>query len=101
MDAFWQSTNLHLMVGIPALMAFQFHLLAWVDDACMWFVENLKAHMRFPNQALSVNLVWTKNCLEEQDAPWQTMLGAMNHYFCVLINVGLWLEVSLGFLVAL
>jgi hypothetical protein len=44
-DAFRQSTNLHLMVGIPALMEFQFHLLAQVDDACMWFVENLKAHM--------------------------------------------------------
>jgi hypothetical protein len=25
------------------------------------------------------------------------MLGAMNHYFCVLINAGLWLVVSLGF----
>jgi hypothetical protein len=35
--------------------------------------------------------------LEERDAPWQTMLGATNHYYCVLINVGLWLEVSLGF----
>jgi hypothetical protein len=52
---------------------------------------------RFPNQALSVKLAWTKNCLEEWDAPWQTMLGAMNHYFCVLINVGMWLEASLGF----
>jgi hypothetical protein len=63
----------------------------------MWFIENLKAHTRFPNQALSVKLVWTKTCLEEQDAPSQMLLGAMNHYFCVLINVGLWLEVSLGF----
>jgi hypothetical protein len=64
--------------------------------ACGLLNDNLKAHMRFPNQALSVKLAWTKNCLEERDAPWQTMLGA-NHYFCVLINVGLWLEVSLGF----
>jgi hypothetical protein len=71
--------------------------LAQVDDACMWFVENQKAHTQFPNQALSVKLEWTINCLEEQDVPWQTMLGAMDHYFCVLINVGLWLEVSLGF----
>jgi hypothetical protein len=78
MDAFWQSTNIQLMVGIPALMAFQFHLLAQVDDACMWFVGNLKAHTQSPNQALSVQLELTKSCLEEQDAPWQMMLGVMN-----------------------
>jgi hypothetical protein len=41
-------------------------------------------------------LHWSKNCNEERDAPWQTMLGAMNTYYCVMINIGIWLEVSLA-----
>jgi hypothetical protein len=82
--------------GIPALVSFQFHMLARVDDACHWTTEHLRPHTRFPEQAVRVRLHWSKNCNEERDAPWQTMLGAMNTYYCVMINVGIWLEVSLA-----
>ena len=69
-------------------------MLARVDDACHWTTEHLHAHTRFPEQALHVH--WSKNCNKERDAPWQTMLGAMNTYYCVMINIGIWLEVLLA-----
>jgi hypothetical protein len=44
-----------------------------------------------------VKLHWSKNCNDERDAPWQIMLGSMSTYYCVLITVGIWLEVSLAY----
>jgi hypothetical protein len=41
-----------------------------------------------------VKLNWSKNVLEERDAPWQTILGSIDPAFCVLLNLTLWLELS-------
>ena len=35
--------------GIPSLIAFQFSMIARVDDATQFLVDNLRAHDRFPN----------------------------------------------------
>jgi hypothetical protein len=80
--------------GVPAQMAFQFHLITWIDCICHFQRDNLKAHDRFPSQALKVKLNWSKNVLEEQDAPWQTVLGSLDSAFCMLLNLSLWLELS-------
>jgi hypothetical protein len=81
--------------GMPALMAFQFAMIARVDDASQFLRENLQSHHRFPGMALKCMLTWSKNAMDERAAPWQTLLGAMNPYYCVLVNLAIWLEASL------
>lgn len=82
--------------GIPALMTFNFSMIGRIDDGCMFFTEHLKAHDKFPSQALKARLRWSKNVMDERSAPWQTLLGAMDATYCVFINLGLWLEVQLS-----
>jgi hypothetical protein len=80
--------------GIPAQMAFQFHLITRINCVCQLQRSNLKAHERFPLQALKLKFNWSKNILEERDAPWQTILGLIDSTFCVLLNLSLWLKLS-------
>lgn len=92
-----QTHNHHLVrYGMPALMSFQTAMISRVDDATQWKKEHFKAHTLFPTFAARARLNWSKNVSEERDAPWQILLGSMDPTFCVLLNVGLWLEVHLG-----
>jgi hypothetical protein len=75
-------------------MVLQFHLIAGIACVCQLQRDNLRAHDRFPLEALKVKFNWSKNMLEEQDAPWQTVLGSIDSVFCVLLNLTLWLELS-------
>lgn len=81
--------------GVPALMSTQTSLIGRVDDMTQWKKEHFKAHNTFPLFAARARLNWSKNVNEERDAPWQILLGSMDPDFCVLLNVGLWLEVHL------
>jgi hypothetical protein len=75
-------------------MAFQFHLIARIDCVCQLQQSKLKAHERLPLQALKVKFNWSKNVLEEQDAPWQRILRSIDSTFCVLLNLAVWLELT-------
>ncbi|KAL7567236.1 hypothetical protein ACA910_021220 [Epithemia clementina (nom. ined.)] len=81
--------------GIPALMTLLFSMIACIDDGLQFKMQHFKGHNMFPNQALQVKLNWSKNVNEELDAPWQSLLGAMNPAYCVFCNLALWLEVNL------
>jgi hypothetical protein len=63
---------------------------------CQFQQDHLKWHDRFPSQAFKVKLNWSKNVLEERDAPWQTVLGSIDSSFCVFLNLAIlvWLEMS-------
>jgi hypothetical protein len=78
--------------GIPALANYQFHMIARVDDATQSLKENLKPHDNFPDFALKTRLNWSKNVLEERDAPFQAVLASMDHVYCVHLSLALWLE---------
>ena len=79
--------------GIPALLAFQFHLIGRVDDCCKWKRQNLGTHDVHSDKSGKARLSWSKNVREERNAPWQHLFGCMDHIFCVILNLGLWLEV--------
>ena len=87
--------------GVPALMVFQFHMIGRVDDCSRWQRVNLSVHDAHSDKCLKTRLAWSKNVTEERDAPWQHVLGSMDPDFCALLNVGLWLEVSLGSVVGM
>eukprot|EP00977_Amphora_coffeiformis_P006645 scaffold1442_cov123-Amphora_coffeaeformis.AAC.2 len=79
--------------GIPALLCFQFHMIGRLDDSCKFLRENLKQHDIFPSKAAKARLCWGKNVHEERDAPWQHLYGSLDPVFCVMLNLGLWLEI--------
>ena len=54
-------------------------------------MNELVAHNDLPF-ALSAKLRWSKNVLEERQAPPQIILGAHDPDFCPLVNLGLFLE---------
>ena len=80
--------------GMPALINFQFHLIARIDDTTQVILDHIRIHDNFEN-ALKTRLNWSKNVQDERDAPWQVVLGSMNAVFCVFISLGLWLELNL------
>ena len=84
-----------MKLGIPALINYQFHLIARIDDATQLLIEHVCTHNFYPN-ALKSKLNWSKNVSEERDAPWQIVLGSMESAFCVLVSMALWMEANLA-----
>ena len=91
------SETFNLQVRIPCILKFQVHLIARVDNAAHVLMSKLRAHGMF-NYALQVRLRWTKNCLEERDAPEQIILGASDQDFCVLTSLSIHLQYLLEFI---
>jgi len=79
---------------MPALIKFQFHMIARIDDTTQVIMDHIRVHDNFEN-ALKTRLNWSKNVHDERDAPWQIILGSMDPVLCVLISLGLWLEFHL------
>ena len=77
--------------AIPALCAFQFHLIGRIDDTCQFMLAELATHDVHPF-ALRARMCWSKNVMEERQAPSQIILGAHDPDFCTLLNLGLYLE---------
>lgn len=78
--------------GIPAFINYQFHMIARVDDVSQSLRINLQPHDRFPTMAMKSRLSWSKNVLEERDAPYQSILACMDPLYCVHLSLSLWLE---------
>lgn len=69
----------------------QYHLIGRIDDVVHFKTDDLKAHARF-SFAMQTKVRWSKNVLEERRCPDQIILGAMDPVFCILANLGLYLE---------
>lgn len=80
--------------GISAMVNFQFHLIARVDDTTQLVLEHVRVHDSFAH-CLKTRLNWSKNVNDERDAPWQIVLGSINPVYCVLCSLALWLELNL------
>jgi hypothetical protein len=72
---------------------FQYSMVARVDDTANFKEEDLKPNPEFPFTLLS-QMCWSKNVLEESDAPDQILLGSMDRRYCVLLALGIFLETS-------
>mmetsp|Transcript_26866 Transcript_26866/g.38107 ORF Transcript_26866/g.38107 Transcript_26866/m.38107 type:complete len:262 (+) Transcript_26866:298-1083(+) len=88
------SNNNVYKFGIAALLNFQFHMIARIDDTTQVVLDHIRVNDSF-NFALKAKLNWSKNVQEERDAPWQIVLGSMDPVFCVLVSLALWLKWSL------
>ena len=70
-----KNNNLLKKLAIPALCAFQFSMIGRIDDTCRFVMSELIAHDSF-YFALRGRLCWSKNVMEEREAPSQIILGA-------------------------
>jgi hypothetical protein len=78
--------------GIPAMMVFQFHMIARIDDSTQVTIANLCPHDHF-TFCLKARMNWSKNVLEERDAPFQAVIASRDHTYCLHLALALWLEV--------
>jgi hypothetical protein len=80
--------------GYRAFLNVQNHFIAPVDDTAKMFLENVQTVTDF-DFVLKAKLDWGKNVREEQDCPFQYMMGWNDHRFCCLLTLAVWLEVDL------
>jgi hypothetical protein len=85
-----------IQLRLPTVAKFQLHLIARIDDTAHVRIADIRVHPHH-DFALTVRLRWTKNCMEERDAPDQIMLGAHDSDFCVIVALGIYLQYVLEF----
>ena len=82
-----------LFVG--AYFRFQLHMAARGDDTAKACLADMKPFHQYPDYGIiTIKLCWSKNVMEERDAPTQLLVGAMDYRYCVLTSTALWLEVE-------
>ena len=87
-----ESRDLKKKYMVPTALRFQFHMVARLDDICRFEEVDLKPNPQFPF-TLYAKMCWSKNVLEERDAPDQIVIGAMDAGYCILLALGIFLEV--------
>ena len=80
------------LYGYTAYMAYSFAMIARIDDTSHLKKAHFCRHPHFPRTALRTRLHWSKNVMSERRCYWQILLGAMNAYFCVLLQTAAFLE---------
>ena len=80
---------------VTAAAKFQFTMIARIDDTSHFLEEDLKPNPQFDFYLLC-RVCWSKNVLEERNAPDQLLLGSNNPTYCILLALGLFLEVWLA-----
>ena len=79
-------------IWMAAYLAFQFSMIARIDDTAKFRAPDKQPFEDFPFYGVAAKLCWSKNVLEERDAPTQVLLGAEDWRYCVLSLLGSWLE---------
>ena len=87
-----QNQNSEIGTWLAAFNAFQYNLIARVDDTSKWRAPDLQPFDEFENYGITARLCWSKNVMEERDAPTQILFGAMDWRYCTLSNLAPWLE---------
>ena len=75
-----------------AINCFQYNLIARHDNTAKLCSPDLQPFHQFPSYGITVRLCWSKNVMEERDAPKQILLDAMDWRYCELSHLGVWLE---------
>ena len=70
-------------------------MIGRVDDVANFKMEDLTPCVEYPF-CLQSKMCWSKNVLDERDAPNQILLGAADPNFCVLLALAIHLEHQLG-----
>ena len=74
-----------------AYFIFQFHMIACLDDVMNFSVGDLTQNPDYPG-TLKSKMCWSKNVIEEREAPDQIIIGAENPIFCTLLGLAILLD---------
>lgn len=77
----------------PTMCLWQYHLICRIDDVVHFEREDPRGHPDF-DFALRTRVRWSKNVMEERRCPDQILLGSMDSEYCLLLQLGIWLEES-------
>ena len=83
--------DFHRKYRVPTLVKFQYTMIGRIDDTANFMAEDLKPNPDFPFTLLC-RMCWSKNVMEERDAPDQILIGAMEKDFCILVALAIYLE---------
>ncbi len=64
------------VIRMAAYLAFQFGMIARIDNTAKFQVPDLQPFEEFPYFGVTSKLCWSKNVPEEHDAPTQVLFGA-------------------------
>lgn len=78
---------------IISLLTLQWHTISRIDDMCHFRFSDITSNPSF-SFALSCQLRWSKNIMEERDSPQQIVLAAMDPRVCPLMNLINYIEYS-------
>jgi hypothetical protein len=70
-----------------AFYIFQFHLIGRLDNVAKFKLRDLTPCIDYPF-CLQSKMCWSKNVLEERDAPNQIIIGAMDLFFLHIAIIG-------------
>ena len=87
-----ESDEIKIKYMVATAAKFQYTMVARVDDTANFKEEDLKPNPQF-DFTLLCRMCWSKNVLEERDTPDQILLGSMNVQYCILLALGIYLEV--------
>jgi hypothetical protein len=91
-EAYWKIPNRELGLCGSALNSFQLHMVGRLDDSAKFREADLKAYTIYPEFGVWARLSWSKNVVEERDAPPQVLFASMDTRYDCVSNLGLWLE---------
>ena len=96
-EVFEKHPDIDKRMFLSAVFKYQYHLGARVDDSCKALKINIKpmANEEHANYAVSTEVCWSKNILEERSVSIQIMLGCGDRLYCTLVSTGCWLEYSI------
>ena len=86
-----QSDNHFIKYTGSASFIFLFHMIARLDDVFCFQRADLTPNLEF-SFALKSKMRWSKNVLEDRDAPDQVILGAMDPVFFSILAIAIHLD---------
>ena len=78
-----------------AMTVLQYNLIGRIDDICNFKMTDPRGHRQF-DFALLTKVSWSKNVRDERRCPDQILLGSMNPFMCVILNMAIWMSVALA-----
>jgi len=86
-----ENDDANIRYMVPAAVKFLVSMISRIDDTAEFLKADMSAHNRF-DFALADKMCWSKNIREERDSPTQIMLGAVDHRYCVLLALAIYME---------
>jgi hypothetical protein len=81
------SDDVEVACFLSAFFRFQYHLIARIDDSAKFWHPDNKVYHQYPQYGIIVKLCWSRNVMEERDAPDQVLMGANDWRYCPLVGL--------------